>query len=102
MLQAYTHKLPAVVYETTYILHTHTHTYIYIYILAPKFQPNLLGFLLLVPPNFSLVESDSLTIKGRIFFPSAPNIAFVTASLPCPNPLYANSSFWICGNRPLS
>lgn len=46
--------------------------------------PNLLTCGLLVPPNFSLVASVTLTIIGLSIPPSFPNRAFVNASLPGP------------------
>jgi hypothetical protein len=56
-------------------------------------QPNLLGFLLLVPPNFNLVASLTVLIFGLRSLPSVPNSALVTASLPIPNPRSTTSRF---------
>jgi len=52
---------------------------------------NLLGALLLVPPNFSLVASVTLVIAPFKFLPSVPNSAFTTASLPSPKSLNTTS-----------
>lgn len=54
--------------------------------------PRRLGFLLLVPPNFSLVASETFTIFPLNAAPSSPSNALVTASLPAPNPRKNTSS----------
>ena len=58
--------------------------------------PNLLGFLLLDPPNFNLVASMTLTILLLNALPSLPNMIFVSASLPGPKSLKTTSKCRIC------
>lgn len=65
-------------------------------------QPNLLGFGLLVPPNFNLVASFTTTTFERTYFPSLPSSAFCTASRPGPHPLNTTSSCVMILLKPLS
>ena len=58
--------------------------------------PNLLGFLLLVPPNFNLVASMTLTILLLNALPSLPSMIFESASLPGPKSLKISSNCRIC------
>lgn len=59
--------------------------------LYPKINHNRLGLGDLVPPNFNLVASMTLTILPLSAFPSWPIKILVTASLPGPKSLKTNS-----------
>ncbi|MCJ1346080.1 hypothetical protein MMC31_004292 [Peltigera leucophlebia] len=58
----------------------------------PKPNHNRLGLGDLVPPNFNLVASMTLTILPLSAFPSCPIRILVTASLPGPKSLKTNSN----------